>query len=95
MDREFPDEIRKRIQQICLSEAGILGVHDLRTRSAGLTDFIQIHLTMDPDITLRQAHILSDKVEQALRTAFPTADVIIHQDPDGVPEMHAVPGAHQ
>ena len=45
---------------------------------------------MDPDITLRQAHVISERVEEALRTAFPAADVIIHQDPDGVPEPDRV-----
>jgi ferrous-iron efflux pump FieF len=65
----------------------------LRTRSAGLTDFIQIHLSMDPDITLREAHDLSDRVEAKLRREFPNADVIIHQDPYGLPEMHQHPVA--
>jgi ferrous-iron efflux pump FieF len=86
MDREFPEPQRRRIIEICLAAAGIKGVHDLRTRSAGLTDFIQVHLSMDPDITLRQAHAYSDEVEAALQREFPHADVIIHQDPDGVPE---------
>ena len=87
MDKEFPDEVRHRIEAICLSQPGIRSVHDLRTRSAGLAEFIQIHVTMDPDITLRQAHVLSEQVEEALRSAFPAADVIIHQDPDGVAEQ--------
>ncbi len=89
MDKEMPDEQRKRIEGICLAQPGIRGVHDLRTRSAGLAEFIQVHVTMDPAITLLQAHRISDKVEEALHAAFPAADVIIHQDPDGVPEERA------
>lgn len=89
MDKEMPDEQRRRIEGICLAQPGIRGVHDLRTRSAGLAEFIQVHVTMDPDITLLQAHRFSDKVEDALRRAFPAADVIIHQDPEGVPEERA------
>jgi ferrous-iron efflux pump FieF len=84
MDKEFPDAVRQRIEAICLTQPGIRGVHDLRTRSAGLAEFIQVHVTMDPDISLRHAHVLSDQVEEALRAAFPAADVIIHQDPEGV-----------
>jgi ferrous-iron efflux pump FieF len=90
MDKEMPDEQRHRIEAICLAQPGILGVHDLRTRSAGMAEFIQAHVTMDPDISLMQAHIYSEKVEEALRTAFPAADVIIHQDPDGLPEPEGV-----
>ncbi len=93
MDREFPEPTRQRIAAICMDEPGIRGVHELRTRSAGLTDFIQIHLSMDPDITLREAHDLSDRVEAKLRQEFPNADVIIHQDPYGLPEMHQHPVA--
>jgi ferrous-iron efflux pump FieF len=94
MDREFPESERQRIIALCKAQQGIRGVHDLRTRSAGLTDFIQVHLTMDPDITLRTAHELSDRVELALRAEFPNADVIIHQDPYGVPEHDFASGAH-
>jgi ferrous-iron efflux pump FieF len=86
MDKEFPDDQRLKIEGICLAQPGIRGVHDLRTRSAGLAEFIQVHVTMDPDISLREAHVISEEVEAALRKAFPAADVIIHQDPDGVPE---------
>jgi len=86
MDKEFPEDQRLRVEEICLAQPGIRGVHDLRTRSAGLAEFIQVHVTMDPDISLRQAHIISERVEDALRKAFPAADVIIHQDPDGVAE---------
>jgi ferrous-iron efflux pump FieF len=92
MDREFAEPERQRIRQICLDEPGICGVHDLRTRSAGLTDFIQVHLTMDPEMSLRDAHSLSDRVETALRRAYPSADVIIHQDPEGVSEPHSALG---
>jgi ferrous-iron efflux pump FieF len=43
-------------------------------------------------MSLRDAHSLSDRVEMSLRRAFPSADVIIHQDPDGVPEPHSALG---
>lgn len=92
MDKEFPDEQRHRIAAICLGQPGIRGVHDLRTRSAGLAEFIQVHVTMDPEITLQEAHRISERVEDALRAAFPAADVIIHQDPEGVPEPNRVAG---
>ena len=90
MDKEMPDEQRRRIEAICLAQPGIRGVHDLRTRSAGLAEFIQVHVTMDPMITLSEAHEISERVEVALREAFPAADVIIHQDPDGISEPSRV-----
>jgi ferrous-iron efflux pump FieF len=65
----------------------VIDVHDVRTRSSGLYRFIQLHLELDPEISLRRAHVISDEVEMELRQAFPATDVIIHQDPAGVEEQ--------
>jgi ferrous-iron efflux pump FieF len=48
---------------------------------------------MDGQLSLYQAHALSDQVEEALRQLFPQAEIIIHQDPVGVetiPDMAKV-----
>ena len=90
MDREFPDEDRGRIKALCLAHPDVQSMHDLRTRSAGHSGFIQLHLVIDPDVTLIRAHDISDAVEAEIRAAFPNADVIIHQDPAGLPEEHPV-----
>ncbi|HKU63582.1 MAG TPA: cation diffusion facilitator family transporter [Rhizomicrobium sp.] len=84
MDRELPDEERARILRIARSHAAVKNVHDLKTRMAGLSTFIQLHLGLDPQISLVEAHAISDAVEQALLAAFPGAEVIIHQDPAGL-----------
>lgn len=81
MDRELPDEARQKITEIALSHPHVWGVHDLRTRSAGLQDFIQMHLDMDEKLPLLKAHDVAHEVELTLQKAFPHAEVIIHQDP--------------
>lgn len=86
MDSELPEGDRKRIVEIALGEPGVLGVHDLRTRSSGMDLFIQFHLDMDGEITLTQAHTISDTVMARVERAFPNADVLIHEDPLGVVE---------
>ncbi len=89
MDRELPEADRQRIIAIATSHAQVRNVHDLRTRSSGHDAFIQLHLELDPDITLAQAHVISDAVEEAINAAFPAAEVMIHQDPAGIPEPRA------
>ena len=84
MDRELPDEDRARILRIARNHPAVRDVHDLKTRAAGLSTFIQLHLALDPAMPLSQVHVISDAVEQALRSAFPGAEVIIHQDPAGL-----------
>jgi ferrous-iron efflux pump FieF len=81
MDRELPDKARLRIMEIALTDPRVWGIHDLRTRSAGLQDFIQMHLDMDEKLSLLEAHDVANTVELALQKAFPHAEIIIHQDP--------------
>jgi len=69
MDRELPDEERARICRIAQSHRAVKNVHDLKTRMAGLSTFIQLHLALDPEISLAQAHVISDAVERALLDA--------------------------
>lgn len=90
MDHELPDAERARIRAIALAHPEVTAVHDLRTRAAGPTDFIQVHLEMDGNMALAEAHRISDEVEAALRSAFPRAEVIIHQDPAGIEEPRQV-----
>ena len=80
MDRELPDEDRKQILDIVRRHPEVRGVHELRTRSAGLTKFIQLHIVLDPTMPLGDAHIVGDRVEAALNAAFPQAEIILHVD---------------
>jgi ferrous-iron efflux pump FieF len=86
MDREMDDGERDRIKLIVRSHPEVMGLHDLRTRAAGPDRFIQFHLDLKPEISLREAHRISDAVEASLMAAFPDAEIIIHQDPFGVEE---------
>jgi ferrous-iron efflux pump FieF len=81
MDRELPEEERTRIRAVIDSHKGVLGIHDLRTRASGPQIFIQCHIELDAEQSLRQAHAIADAVEYDLRAAFPGAEVIVHQDP--------------
>ena len=84
MDRELPKAQRQHIVEIVKQHPQVLGMHDLRTRCAGPTTFIQLHIELDGAINLYQADVIADTIETRLRTAFPKAEVIIHQDPHGV-----------
>ncbi len=86
MDRELPDVDRHRIMKIAMKHPAVKSLHELRTRASGKDVFIQLHLEMDGAIALLKAHTIADEVEQELREAFPNADVIIHEDPEGLEE---------
>jgi ferrous-iron efflux pump FieF len=92
MDRELPDAEREAIKRIAVAHADVRGLHDLRSRRSGLSTFIQLHLEVDDDLTLLQAHRISDEVERVLLQSYPHAEIIIHVDPASVVPHEPVPG---
>jgi ferrous-iron efflux pump FieF len=84
MDRELPDKQREEIKQLVLQHKSARGLHDLRSRHSGTMTFIQLHLELDDDLSLLEAHRISDEVEASLMEAFPESEIIIHIDPQSV-----------
>lgn len=86
MDRELPEATRAKIIAIARANPLVLDVHDLRTRAVGPNISVQMHLEIDGNLTLNQAHGAADAVEEAVMAAFPGSDVIVHMDPAGIVE---------
>jgi ferrous-iron efflux pump FieF len=86
MDRELPDEQRQRIRHAALAHRQVRGVHDLRTRRSGHDIFIQMHLVLDDELSLFDAHEIGDEVEASIREIHPEADILIHKDPHSLEE---------
>ena len=91
MDREMPDTERARVRAIAEGHPEVTAVHDIRTRIAGPTTFIQLHIEMDGGMNLLRAHEISDAVEAQIQAAFPQAEILIHEDPAGIEERVAFP----
>ena len=87
MDRELPADERRRIEAIVRANPNVVDLHDLRTRDAGSRQFIELHLEVDGTITVDAAHRICDAVEADLHAAFPTADIILHQEPAGLDDL--------
>jgi len=81
MDRELPDDILQRIRATAMSHPEVMSTHEMRTRQAGHTRFVQLHLVLDEDISLKRAHAIADQVEAEILSFLPGAEVLIHQDP--------------
>ncbi len=85
MDREFPDSERHVLVEAVLAHPEVRGIHDLRTRRSGTLAFVQFHVELDAEMSLRHAHVVTDAIEAALREAYPHAEILIHVDPEGHP----------
>jgi ferrous-iron efflux pump FieF len=86
MDREFSDPERESIKRTVRTTQGVLGIHELRTRRSGITQFIQFHRDLDERMSLRAAHDIATRVEVQVQQLFPKAEILIHQDPRQVTE---------
>ncbi len=81
MDREMPDEEKASILAIVKAIAEIRGYHKLKTRYSGTKAFIQLHIEIDASLNFRDAHAITERLEDRLLAAFPDAEVIVHPDP--------------
>ncbi len=69
------------IQKIRAMVPSAKGHHELRTRKAGATRFIEFHLMVDAVMTVGTAHDLADRIEEVLKDHFAGAEVNIHIEP--------------
>ena len=83
MDREWPDEKRETFLAAAREFPELQGLHDLRTRTSGTHDFVQFHVWVPANWTVREAHDRLDRVEEELQQRFPNTEILIHVDPEG------------
>ncbi len=88
MDKEWPLERRERFMDVAATHPELKGIHDLRTRTSGAHEFVQFHVWVDPDMTVREAHRVMDEIEASLAEHFPGVEILIHPDPEGHQEPH-------
>lgn len=83
MDEAVTADILAEIQRVIATEAtGALQAHDLRTRHAGRATFIEFHLVVAGDMSVRTAHGICDRIEAALVAKIDGARITIHVEPE-------------
>lgn len=82
MDSSVDKETYNKIKEI-IAKNGIdaLEAHDLKTRVAGYITFIEFHLVVESDMTVKKAHNICDIIEDALKETFSNIRVTIHVEP--------------
>lgn len=83
MDRAADPVVQAGIAAIARDWPGVRGFHDLKTRTAGSRIFVNLHIELDGDQSLRQAHAIGASLRRAILKAYPQTDVIIHKDVAG------------
>ena len=94
MDREWPDEQRERFLAAAKDYPELEGLHDLRTRTSGIHNFVQFHVWVPPEWTVKEAHDRMDRIEQELEKRFPATEILIHLDPHGHTDREGLLPSH-
>ena len=89
MDRQASPEVIEGIATLARNWPGVLGFHDLKTRTAGSRIFVHLHIELDGDLSLRAAHDIGAGLRRTILLAYPQADVIIHKDVARKDDPHA------
>ena len=80
MDKTADPEIVSGIATLARNWPGVHGFHDLKTRMAGSRVFVHLHIELDGDLSLREAHDIGASLRRTILEAYPQTDVIIHKD---------------
>jgi divalent metal cation (Fe/Co/Zn/Cd) transporter len=84
IDEAVSPDLQARIRETISAHAsGAIEAHDLRTRVAGRATFIEFHLVVPGAMTVAEAHVICDRLENALAEVAPGADISIHVEPEG------------
>ena len=83
MDRRADPALIAAIAAIAKDWPGVRGHHDLKTRMAGSRVFVNIHIELDGDQSLRDAHAIGAGLRRRIIETYPQCDVIVHKDVAG------------
>lgn len=72
---------RDRIIEEVGRTRGVTNVHAVRIRSSGARWFVDLHVTMDGNITLRESHLVTERIEKKVQAVLPNSDVTVHVEP--------------
>lgn len=81
LDSVLPEAEVRAVEEVMRADRRVLGFHKLRTRKSGSHRHIDVHIQVDDDLTLREAHTLTEELEDRVRDALPNAHVMIHTEP--------------
>jgi len=82
MEQSLPDDVEQEILSLAGGVPGVSEPHDLRTRRIGNHYAIELHILVDGDLPLREAHEKADEVEQRLIERYgPETHVVVHVEP--------------
>jgi len=76
-----PPGIEEAIVNRVEALSGVADCHQVRVRYSGPLPFVDVHILVNGDRTLREIHDLTGEVETAIQQILPNADITVHPEP--------------
>jgi len=80
-----PKGLTEKIEAVAGAVPGVVNAHAIRIRPSGAHTFVDMHVTMDGNLTLKDAHAATLVIEDAILDIIPMADVTVHMEPVDAP----------
>jgi cation diffusion facilitator family transporter len=84
-----PKGLAEKIESMASSVPGVVDAHAIRIRPSGAHTFIDMHVTMDGNVSLQDAHTATEEIEDAILKVISPADVTVHVEPAGPPRLRS------
>ena len=81
LDVSLPQEENWIRHELSRTGLPIHGFHHLRTRKAGATRFVELHIVLDRDMSVQESHRISEGIARRIRDRFPGTEVVVHEEP--------------
>lgn len=92
MDTMPDPRMLKQIKQVAMTVPGALGIEKCFARKTGLQYHVDLHLEVDPDMTVSASHEIATAVREKIRSDLPwVADVLVHVEPHGLDKIAVSP----
>ena len=82
LDAAPPRQVQESVRAIAAAVSGVLDVEQCRVRKMGIDLYVDLHVGVNAEMTVREGHRIAHEVKDAIREGIPeVADVLVHIEP--------------
>jgi len=85
---KVPEDTRLKVEEIMARVSEITTYHDLKVRASGADTFVELNIHVNPQITIEEAHRITENIEAEIRNVIPRCEVHVHAEPEEQTVLH-------
>jgi len=84
-----PQDTTEKVEHVLATYLEVKKFHGLKIRTAGADTFIKFNIHLDPNSSLKDVHILCDRIEKEIKAMIPRSEVYIHAEPQDISHIQS------